>query len=268
MSIIKQPLRAFSANVELTKLVKKPVADLLGVSRAKAKILRLFGIKTIFDLGSSDIFAFPTGTKANELSKVLGFENSNNLVSWHPFMAARQICDSLPAKVATFAVRPKSANFWDKYLNYDKYPTSDSVWDYIGGSLGSYFGPLPEDEKNSCATRVSYGLNYGGAKIQKGADYINYELPKYKGKAGDGLKYVVSAAHMLDYLTTNFGEKDAEIDSAQRLDEFIASLIQDESAIFATAGSGGRGHSGVIRKDYNDPYLRGMLPVMVWKLPV
>src|SRR5437763_273920 len=98
--------------------------------------------------------------------------------------------------------RPSSAAFWNAYLNYVAIPASlnSKVWDTIGGSIGESYGPAAE---NSCAARVSYGLDYSGSPIgQFAAASVNLKDHSYKGKAGDGLRYIVSAMQMAAYLRT------------------------------------------------------------------
>jgi hypothetical protein len=50
-------MRVSSADLELHELLKKPCSELLGVSAAAADVLGKEGIKTIFDLGTSNLFA-------------------------------------------------------------------------------------------------------------------------------------------------------------------------------------------------------------------
>jgi hypothetical protein len=52
-----ESVRASSSELELHELLKKPTTELLGVSAAAAAVLANLGIKTIFDLGTSNLFA-------------------------------------------------------------------------------------------------------------------------------------------------------------------------------------------------------------------
>src|SRR4051812_19212733 len=82
-------------------------------------------------------------------------------------------------------MRPTSSDFWAAYLNYVAIPAAQNskVWDKIGGSIGESYGPPAE---NSCAARVSYGLNYGKAPIvQFPAASVNLRDHTYNGKSGD-----------------------------------------------------------------------------------
>jgi hypothetical protein len=159
--------------------------------------------------------------------------------------------------------RPMSSNFWSAYLNYDSY-TQDQVWDKIGGSIGELYGPANE---NSCAARVSYGLNYGGAPLGP-FDQASVNLPDhvYNGKAGDGKRYIVSAKKMAEYLKAQWGNPDFNVRTATELVQVIGNL-GSKCAIFATPNPpGGRGHSGALKVGYSDPYINSELPVDVWVL--
>ncbi len=98
--------------------------------------------------------------------------------------------------MATLVSRPNSAPFWNAYLNYTHIPANQNskVWDTIGGSIGESYGPVAE---NSCAARVSYGLDYGNSPIvQFPAASVNLPDHVYMGKKGDGMRYIVSAMQM------------------------------------------------------------------------
>jgi hypothetical protein len=74
------------------------------------------------------------------------------------------------------------------------------VWDLVGGSLGRDNGP----HGNSCATRVSFALNYmGGNDIKRGTGYRairNDSRVSYHGTKGDDKYYIIGAGDMKDYL--------------------------------------------------------------------
>lgn len=171
----------------------------------------------------------------------------------------------LPAEATVRASRPSSTNFWGAYLNYDKV-SQPAVWNTIGGSIGEMHGP---PNNNSCAARVSYGLNYGGALVQQfPAASVNLPDHTYMGKAGDGRRYVVSAMQMAAYLRHVWGAPDRQVTTAQQLQQTIDNLANGQCAIFATPNPpGGRGHAGVLKKGYTDPHVAGELPVDVWILP-
>jgi hypothetical protein len=164
------------------------------------------------------------------------------------------------------ATRPPSVKFWKTYLNYDAVPASSTVWDTIGGSIGETYGPPDE---NSCAARVSYGLDYGGAHIEKfSAASVNLKDHSYKGKAGDGLRYIVSAMQMAAYLRRVWGAPDHTVKTVKALEQVIASFSDGQCAVFATPNPvQGHGHAGVLRAGYSDPYVKTELPVDVWILP-
>jgi hypothetical protein len=160
--------------------------------------------------------------------------------------------------------RPSSATFWRAYLNYDAF-NPQQAWDTIGGSIGETYGP---PNANTCAARVSYGMNYGGAPVEQYvAASVNLSDHSYHGKSGDGKRYVVSAMQMAAYLKSKWGNPDHQITTVTQLNKVMSGLGA-KCAIFATPHPpGGHGHSGVLKAGYSDPYVSGQLPVDVWMLP-
>lgn len=155
------------------------------------------------------------------------------------------------------ARRPSSTAFWAAYLRYGVYDTS-KVWSTIGGGIGKKYGPA----ENSCAARVSYGLNYGGAPISVfAAASMNYADHIYEGKAGDNMRYIVSAEQMKKYLNHAWGAPEYEPKSVAELDKILRDHDPNTCAIFAT-----KGHTGALKAGYQDPYVTGYLPVQVWIL--
>ena len=72
------------------------------------------------------------------------------------------------------------------------------MWAFVGGSVGAYF-----DGGNTCATRISYGLNESGWAIpvhDNRGSYHNDPKHRFNGKTGDNKKYIVRvvAADMAD----------------------------------------------------------------------
>ncbi len=168
--------------------------------------------------------------------------------------------------------RPYSQDFWTAYLNYDAY-TQPNVWYTVGGGLGQSFGPTKDNPngQNSCATRVSRGLNYGGAPIPSGTPEAwgrNFSDKKFNGVKGDDKYYITSAGSMQKYLNRVWGQPDIKIKTVDELKAYVASLGDNQCAIFATKGPRGQGHTGVLKIGYQDWYVEGELPVDVWLLPV
>ena len=158
--------------------------------------------------------------------------------------------------------RPKSSDFWTAYhvVDYDAMK-QDDVWAFVGGSVGAYF-----DGGNTCATRISYGLNEGGWTIpthDNSGSYHNDPKHRFNGKAGDNKKYIVRASSLQKWLTKLMGKPDATLKKAGEADVFESTLSPGQIAVFA-----GVHHAGVIKAGYKDPYVngQGVLPVDVWKL--
>jgi hypothetical protein len=161
-------------------------------------------------------------------------------------------------------LRPQSSSIWAAYSRVAyKVLQKQMVWEFVGGSVGKGF-----ENENTCATRVSYAFNYGGYPIQgakSGWSYRNDPKTVYRGKAGDGLKYIVSAPYMQEYLTNKWGPPEATLRTNADARTFEATLLADQIAVFA-----GIHHSGIIKHGYADAYVLsdpGVMPVVAWKLP-
>jgi len=120
--------------------------------------------------------------------------------------------------------------------------------------------------ENSCATRVSWGLNHSGTSywIPRDAPDANKNRVEYtyNGKPGDNRYYIIKARKMQEYLAKTWGAPDVTLQSVGALNNFVASRLKGEQcAVFATSG-----HSGVLRSDYRDHHVKGSLPLNVWLL--
>ena len=158
--------------------------------------------------------------------------------------------------------RPKSTAFWPAYhvVDYDAME-QDDVWAFVGGSVGAYF-----DGGNTCATRISYGLNESGWAIpvhDNRGSYHNDPKHRFNGKTGDNKKYIVRASSLQTWLTKLMGKPDTRLKKGGEASAFEATLSAGQVAVFA-----GVHHAGVIKAGYKDPYVDGpgVLPVDVWKL--
>ena len=165
-------------------------------------------------------------------------------------------------------LRPLSSSIWAAYspVNYDLIVGEQmmhKVWELVGGSLGRGF-----ENQNTCATRLSYSFNYGGYPIREsdsGWIYVNNPQTVYKGKAGDGKRYIVSAPYMEKYLRNKWGPPDVTLTTNADARAFEATLRPDQVAVFA-----GLHHSGLIKQGYRGDYVTfdpGVMPVVAWKLP-
>ena len=165
-------------------------------------------------------------------------------------------------------LRPQSKSIWEAYkqVGYNRWsgePMKNMVWEHVGGSVGSGFAG-----ENTCATRVSWGFNYGGWAIsgaKSGWSYRNDPKVTYKGKAGDDKRYIVSAPYMAEFLEQKWGKPDARLKSNDEVKAFEATLAAGEVAIFA-----GPHHSGLIMQGYDDAYAKtdpDVMPIVAWRLP-
>lgn len=185
--------------------------------------------------------------------------------------------DLVPVVAATASNRPSSTTFWDKYPNFDWYGPKN-VWEKVGGSLGTWGARnsgAGGDYENTCATRVSYALNYSGAEIPASARSVdpggfkqNLATPAYNGLQGDMKWYIIRASTLDKYLRSIWGKPGYIVRTAKDYQNTMSHLDaqHQQIAVFATSRSGS-GHSGVIKKGYQDPYILTELPVDVWLLP-
>jgi hypothetical protein len=170
---------------------------------------------------------------------------------------------------------PTSGAFWQWYrkVSYETCPDRRDVWKTIGGNIGrdNYRG-------NTCAARVSYGLNFGGSPIPRnpGVPSADYNDPStmmivkddggktYTGLNGDGKTYIVGAPAMNKYLRKLLGKPDGTVAKGSGATNVEAGLADYQCALFA-----GDEHAGLMMKGYKDAYVFDhphVLPVDYWKL--
>ena len=141
--------------------------------------------------------------------------------------------------------RPSSQSFWSNYPNYASYQTND-VWNAIGGSIGSDY-----QGENSCASRVSYGLNKSGASIPS-----NRKYQTNKNSGGTDGRYIISAAKMREYLKKTWGHNPKDTITPGKdndLAELRNKLQPGQVAIVASDR-----HVAVVtdrNSKYSDPYV-------------
>jgi hypothetical protein len=195
---------------------------------------------------------------AHELAHTL--QQRQNAVRRVPDPSAPVPLQGQPPKAPV--ARPSSASLWSAYqkVNYETLKTAEEVWKFVGGSVGQAF-----HASDSCATRVSYALDYGGFPIPTAnnkTSYLNNPGVVYEGKAGDGMRYIVGAPDIRDFLSASFGPPDAVLTNGKEANALDDSLAKGQVAIFA-----GAGHAGMFyNTDYYDPYVGHKLPVSVWKM--
>lgn len=207
----------------------------------------------------------PTGNESIA-SVLVSFNISGIFAQISPTPMAAQV----QQRARQLGTRASSAAFWPAYLNYDDY-TQQEVWKKIGGGVGKQYGTptaSAPDGQNSCAARVSYGFNYGGAPIPRGAPDagFNYKEHVYANKPGDQKYYIVKAGKINEYLTKTWGPPDSTPRTISELTTVKNSLMNDQVGIFSTKKT--PGHTGVLKNGYSDPYVNTQLPVDVWKLRI
>ena len=150
---------------------------------------------------------------------------------------------------------PNASSFVNQYPNYSEY-TGAGVWSLIGGSLDSNYGAdSPDGVQNSCAARVSYGLNNSGDPIPAGTPGGN------KNWNGDGNRYIISAKEMNSYLRSRYGSPSQTLGASSELESLRQGLGSGGAALISSTG-----HVGVITNSYSDPYVSSYLGD-VWVMP-
>jgi hypothetical protein len=155
--------------------------------------------------------------------------------------------------------RPKSADFWPCYAEVAQPLPRKEVWKLIGGFVGRKF-----QDGDSCAARVSWGLNGAGMKIpllKTPPSFYNSPKETFNNKPGDGNNYIVGAPAMVTYLTGRWGTP-VPLQNAADLAHMENSLAPGQCSVFA-----GKEHTGVIKKGYVDSVVADHLPVDAWALP-
>lgn len=156
---------------------------------------------------------------------------------------------------------PHSQKFQDAYLDYNNYSAYD-VWKLIGGGLHDSYGDhgTIEDVANTCATRISRGLNYSGAKIPKGSIGANRN---YDGKTpGDHLYYIIQARKLRRYLRKAWGAPNQTLTHPKQIQMLKDTLHENQYAIIVS-----NTHAGAVSPTYEDNYVRYYLGDM-WILPL
>jgi Type VI secretion system (T6SS), amidase effector protein 4 len=178
-----------------------------------------------------------------------------------------------PAASRQSPARPLGSAIWKHYdkVSYARIrglQKKREVWNIIGGSVGELCATY-----QTCAGRLSYALNRGGAPIrdaQPGWSLLNDPKVAFGGTKGDGLEYIVKAAYLRDYLTEKWGQPDAtfgEGDAGNAQARTFARRLQGgEVAVFA-----GERHCGLMMPGYTDPYVfrySWTMPAVAWKLRI
>jgi hypothetical protein len=93
-------------------------------------------------------------------------------------------------------MKPTWTKFWNEYPDYATYPDSAKVKKDIGGGVNAAY------ITNTCAVRLSRGLNYSGAPVP--SNFAGLMIVK----GGDGLNYGLRVAEMRKWLPQVLGTPD------------------------------------------------------------
>ena len=149
---------------------------------------------------------------------------------------------------------PYADEFKKYYLFYDRYTGAQS-WEKIGGNINKEYGINgPNGTQNSCAARVSYGLNYAGKPIKSNAPGSNKNF-------SDNKRYIISALKMNQYLKQIAGKPDFTLTNTADFYKLKSALTHEDVFIMAKSG-----HATVVTMNYQDDYALGYLGD-VWLLP-
>ncbi|MBV6501928.1 MAG: hypothetical protein CJBNEKGG_04487 [Prosthecobacter sp.] len=145
---------------------------------------------------------------------------------------------------------PTADAFWAAYPNYNSTST-DQAWAAAGGWLNDEHVKGDTAYYNSCALRVSIGLNGSGAAIGAGAPGANKCNGKY---------YIISARQMNAHLNRQWGAPDYRM-PPKTLADIRSYLCPGMIAVASFDG-----HIGVITESYNDPHTPYIGTGDVWLL--
>ncbi len=149
---------------------------------------------------------------------------------------------------------PYADEFKKHYLFYDSY-TGAQAWKKIGGNIDEEYGTNgPNGTQNSCAARVSYGLNYSGKLIKSNSPGANRNFL-------DSKRYIISARKMREYLRQIAGKPNFTLTSVDDFDKLKSALTHDDVFIMVATE-----HATVVTMNYQDDYARSYLGD-VWLLP-
>lgn len=149
---------------------------------------------------------------------------------------------------------PYADEFKKHYLFYDSY-TGAQAWEKIGGNINDEYGPnSPNGTQNSCAARVSYGLNYSGKLITSNSPGANRNYV-------DNKRYIISARKMKEHLKQVVGKPDFTLTNKEDFNKLKSALTHDDVFIMVATG-----HATVVTMNYQDIYATDYLGD-VWLLP-
>lgn len=149
---------------------------------------------------------------------------------------------------------PYVEDFQKVYLDYSNY-TQQKVWEIIGGNVGNYYGINgPDGLQNSCAARISYGLNKSGKLIP--------EHPHADMNFSKKERYIVSAQRMNQYFKKIAGKPDYIVKTIDDFEKLKSSL--DRTLGFIISDSF---HIGFVSHSYQKESFHGNSPADIWFLP-
>ena len=150
---------------------------------------------------------------------------------------------------------PSASRFMQIYPDYDNF-RGDEAWELIGGQLNDNYGAMSKGGlQNSCAARVSYGLNYSGSDIPAGTPGAS------RNWNGDDKRYIISARKMNEHLSASYGAPTQTLTRADQVQQLQGSLGAGGAAIVSSEG-----HVAIVTPDYADPFVGSYLGE-VWVMP-
>ena len=129
-------------------------------------------------------------------------------------------------------LRPNPRDFWSEYPDYQHYPTPASAYFLAGGWLYQQHINQNPSYDESCALRVSVGLNESGNPVPHIPKVSNLVL---------GKRYILGASQIKDYFKSIWGDPDYTLFQDLSHDELRAILCPNQLAVGAS-----NGHAGVV----------------------
>jgi len=163
-----------------------------------------------------------------------------------------------PSITLDLSTRPCSSDFAAAYeaWNYTNHTFSSSVWNQLGDPLRSL---AVSEGWNSCATRISCGLNASGYAIPSSSRHQT----NIQGGTGSnaGARVIPSAYNLHGYLTTHWGDADYQVtghaDALRHLQPGQVGIYIRFTLVQTPNGPEYQGHAGLISASNNDGWSNG-----------
>jgi hypothetical protein len=201
------------------------------------------------------------GQNAANISQWVPFSNgysdpSNSIAQNDEIMSDDQIQADIINSFFTDAISHKTRPSFSSVISNTLPPSNIFSWQDVANKIGGEIpGELTKSRgHNTCATRVSYALNYSGSLIESFSQSFT---------GADNKNYVMGALTMLTYLTKSYDTLPVNTIhlknsiSLQLTESYIRDQLRGKQGIYVlipidgstTTGWGASGHVDILRSD-------------------